>query len=235
MYPTDRIYLERDQLLDCPRLLEGWSEQPISISNNCLSQAYVLLPPENETMKNASAFFCVLGVKHDLDGRLNCTLLCNQLRTPNFVVLEKLAMQIVDYDMLVHRGDWADCGSRLRGYIGALPEQASREVVSRWMSTVEFHPPPGIALKRSSCVTNEASADILLEALHAPQRAKYRKEKIIRPELQVRVQQWMQGVEDARQELQQSRASALDNEERLSHVRPTWPPTFGATTSIWAP
>ncbi|KAF8909594.1 hypothetical protein CPB85DRAFT_743860 [Mucidula mucida] len=136
-----------------------------------------------ETMKNAFAFFCVLGVKHDLDGRLNCTLLCHQLRTPNFVVLEKLAMQIVDYDMLVHCGDWAGCGSRLRGYIGAIPEQESREVVRSWMSTVELHPTPGIALKRSSCLTNEASADILLEALHAPERATYRKEKIIRPEL----------------------------------------------------
>ncbi len=124
-----------------------------------------------ETMKHAFAFVSLLGIKYNTDDRVLCTIVCRGLGTPNFDALERLALQVVDYDMLVHNGDWADCSGRLRKCMHALTSKESQEAVGGWLDVMEVCPAPRTALKRSGCIADMDKARLLLKALDTPEMA----------------------------------------------------------------
>ncbi|KAF8868610.1 hypothetical protein CPB85DRAFT_1262950 [Mucidula mucida] len=91
------------------------------------------------TIKHAFAFISLLGIKYDTDDRVLCKIVCRGLGTPNFDALERLALQVVDYDMLVRNGDWADCSVQVRKCMRVVTSKKSQEAVGGWLDVIELY------------------------------------------------------------------------------------------------
>ncbi|KAF8879905.1 hypothetical protein CPB85DRAFT_1259325 [Mucidula mucida] len=95
------------------------------------------------------------------------------LGTPNFDALKRLALQVVDYNMLV-RGDWTDCSVRHRECI------------------------PHTTLKRSGCLANMDKARLFLKALDEPDISLAMEERRMtarkRQDVEKKVLEWIKGV-----------------------------------------
>ncbi|KAF9027287.1 hypothetical protein BDZ89DRAFT_1134241 [Hymenopellis radicata] len=193
-----------------------------------------------ETMKHAFAFVSLLGIKYNTDSRVLCTMICGGLGTPNFAVLERLALQVVEYDMLVRNGDWADCSGWLRECMRVLTSKESRDAVGAWLDEMEVCPAPPTALKRSSRVANMDKASILLEALETPEMAdgamgtkEHRMTVTERQAVEKRVLEWAKGVDGARQESNWVQIPP-SVPCRRPWEPPSWPPALPRSQSIWA-
>ncbi|KAF8879911.1 hypothetical protein CPB85DRAFT_1460298 [Mucidula mucida] len=125
------------------------------------------------------------------------------LGTLNFAaVLERLALQVVDYDLLVRNGDWENCSVRLREYMRVLTSKESRDAVEGWLDVMEVCPAPRTALKRSGCIANMDKARILLKALATPEMAASsmamkdrRMTAAKRQAVEKRLLEWVKGVD----------------------------------------
>ncbi len=113
-----------------------------------------------------------------------------------------MALQVVDYDMLVRDGDWENCSVRLRECMRVLTSKESRDAVEGWLDVMEVCPAPRTALKRSGCIANMDKARILLKALATPEMAASsmamkdrRMTAAKRQAVEKRVLEWVKGVD----------------------------------------
>ncbi|KAF8902295.1 hypothetical protein CPB85DRAFT_1438747 [Mucidula mucida] len=187
-----------------------------------------------DTMKHAFAFISLLGIKYDTDDRVLCKIVCRGLGTPNFDALERLALQVVDYDMLVRNGDWADCSVQVRECMRVLTSKESQEAVGGWLDVIEVCPKPRTALKRSGCIANMDKARILLKALATPEMAASsmamkdrRMTAAERQAVEKRVLEWVKGIPHT--------SRRYEGHSATCRQLPSWPPALSNGQSIAVP
>ncbi|KAF8884542.1 hypothetical protein CPB85DRAFT_1337772 [Mucidula mucida] len=178
-----------------------------------------------DTMKHAFAFISLLGIKYDTNDRVLCTIVCRGLGTPNFDALERLALQVVDYDMLV-RGDWTDCSVRHC--------ECMRVLTSKKLDAMKVCPGPHTALKRSGCIANMDKARILLKTLATPKmadscmavedRCMTARE---RQAMDKRVLEWVKGIAHT--------SRRYEGHSATCRQLPSWPPALSNGQSIGVP
>ncbi len=184
-----------------------------------------------DTMKHA---FALLGIKYNTDDRVLCKIVCRGLGTPNFDVLKRLALQVVDYDMLVRKGDSANCSGRLRECMRVLTSKESLDVVGGWLDAMELCPAPRTALKRSGCIANMDKARILLKTLATPEMAdscmsieERRTTVAEREAVDKRVLEWVKGIPHTSRRYEGLSATCRQ--------LPSWPPALSSGQSIGVP
>ncbi len=186
------------------------------------------------TIKHAFAFISLLGIKYDTDDRVLCKIVCRGLGTPNFDALERLALQVVDYDMLVRNGDWADCSVQVRKCMRVVTSKKSQEAVGGWLDVIEVCPKPRTAPKRSGCIANMDKARILLKALATPKmadscmavedRCMTARE---RQNMDKRMLEWVKGIAHT--------SRRYEGHSATYRQLPSWPPVLSNDQSIGVP
>ncbi|KAF8870486.1 hypothetical protein CPB85DRAFT_1354587 [Mucidula mucida] len=179
-------------------------------------------------LKNPAVFHSIMYLLRMLPAKIPITSVETMkhafagLGTPNFAVLERLALQVVDYDMLVHNGDWADCSGRLRKCMRVLTSKESQEAVGGWLDVMEVCPAPRTALKRSGCIADMDKARLLLKALDTPKMA----DSCMAMEEPRMTARERQAVDKVRR---------YEGHSATCQRPPSWLPALSDSQSLWVP